>query len=334
MKLGLKVLFSCILKKFPRMIEDKRGKIMFYTLLFRRMAVSLSLILAALSVTTIIYAKPQKQEFLTRSHPLTVTQKPNTSAQRVVALTSLTTDIVSSLDESKLVGRPDNKLFNGNQKLNKIPIVSQGQTQPNLEKIVALKPDLVVGAVGIHDQTVQKLKQLGINTVLVQVNNWSKLEEVTRLLATSINADPTPLLRKYQKILNYNGSPSPSTLVLVSAQPILSPNKNSWAGDMLSQFKMKNLAAQLQGESPMPGYISLSPEKVLQADPEVIILIDMGNNELMQQFKNQSFWSNLRAVKNNQVYTLDYFGLVNPGSIDAIEQASTKLKQIISEKKP
>ena len=173
---------------------------MFYTLLFRRMAVSLSLILAALSVTTIIYAKPQKQEFLTRSHPLTVTQKPNTSAQRVVALTSLTTDIVSSLDESKLVGRPDNKLFNGNQKLNKIPIVSQGQTQPNLEKIVALKPDLVVGAVGIHDQTVQKLKQLGINTVLVQVNNWSKLEEVTRLLATSINADPTPLLRKYQNI--------------------------------------------------------------------------------------------------------------------------------------
>ena len=307
---------------------------MFYTLLFRKMAVSLSLILAALSVTTIIYAKPQKQEFLTRSHPLTVTQKPNTSAQRVVALTSLTTDIVSSLDESKLVGRPDNKLFNGNQKLNKIPIVSQGQTQPNLEKIVALKPDLVVGAVGIHDQTVQKLKQLGINTVLVQVNNWSKLEEVTRLLATSINADPAPLLRKYQKILNYNGSPSPSTLVLVSAQPILSPNKNSWAGDMLSQFKMKNLAAQLQGESPMPGYISLSPEKVLQADPEVIILIDMGNNELMQQFKNQSFWSNLRAVKNNQVYTLDYFGLVNPGSIDAIEQASTKLKQIISEKKP
>ena len=60
----------------------------------------------------------------------------------------------------------------------------------------------------------------------------------------------------------------------------------------------------------------------------------MGNNELMQQFKNQSFWSNLTAVKNNQVYTLDYFGLVNPGSIDAIEQASTKLKQIISEKKP
>lgn len=303
---------------------------MFSSLLLGKVSISLSLILAALSVNTTIYAKTQ-QEFYSGSNSISVAQKINTSAQRVVTLTSLTTDIVSRLDESKLVGRPDNKLLNGNQQLSKIPTVSQGQTQPNLEKIVALKPDLVVGAVGFHEQTIQKLNQLGINTLIVQVNSWSKLEDVTRLLAKYINADPAPLLKKYQDILSSKLALSPSTLVLVSAQPILAPNKNSWAGDMLNQFNMRNLAAQLQGESPIPGYMSLSPEKILQADPEIIIVTNMGGDELIQQLKTQSFWSSLRAVKNNRVYTFNYYGLVNPGSIDAIEQASTKLKQVLSE---
>ena len=305
---------------------------MFCRLLVSRLTVSISLILAASSVTTTIYAQTQKQEFYPESNSIPVAQKLNTSAQRVVTLTSLATDIVSRLDETKLVGRPDNKLLNGNQKVSTIPTVSQGQTQPSLEKIVALKPDLVVGAVGFHDQTIQKLKQIGINTILIQVNSWSKLEEVTKLLAKSIDADPTPLLKKYQDILSSSLATNPSTLVLVSIQPILSPNKNSWAGDMLNQFKMKNLAAQMQGESPMPGYISLSPEKVFQADPEIIIVTNMGDNELIQQLKTQSFWNSLKAVKNNRVYTFDYFGLVNPGSIDAIEQAGTKLKQVLIDK--
>jgi iron complex transport system substrate-binding protein len=257
-------------------------------------------------------------------------QTQNTiSAKRVVALTSLSADIIYHLDKNKLVGRPGSRLLNQSQGLNNIPRVSEGQTLPNLEKIVALKPDLVIGAEEIHDNTLQKLQQLGVATLTTKTDSWSALEALTKNLAKSINADPEPLLKKYQTLLEQKPTTNPSTLILVSRQPILAPNKDSWAGDMLVQFNGKNIAAQLQGEGPMSGYITLSAEKILQADPEIIILIE-NNDKILNQFKSQPFWSGLKAVKNNRVYVFDYYGLVNPGSIDAIAKASNQLGQVLS----
>lgn len=282
---------------------------------------------ACTSVNNPPAANPKQPEKVAQSSP----NSNQESVKRVVALSSLTADIIHRLDETKLVGMPGSKLFSKDKKLEKITRISEGRTQPNLEKIVALKPDLVVGAAGFHDQTAQKLKELGIKTLLTNVDNWKSLEELTKTLAQSIQANPEPLLKQYKTILEQKASESPSTLVLASRQPILSPNKNSWCGDMLTQFKVNNLAADLQGDSPMKGYISLSAEKILQANPEVLFIVETGDN-ILQQFQSQPFWSKLKAVENKRVYVFDYYGLVNPGSIDSIEKASTQIKQVLAEK--
>lgn len=249
------------------------------------------------------------------------------SAKRVVALTSLSADIIHRLDSTKLVGIPGSRLLKQTEGFARIERVSEGRTQPNLEKIVALKPDLVVGSEDFHRDTLQKLEQLGIPTLTAKVNSWAALEALTKNLALSINADPKPLLKQYQTLLAQKSNSQLSTLVLVSRQPILAPNKNSWAGDMLAKFNLKNLAAQLQGESQIQGYITLSPEKILQADPDAIFLVE-NDEKILEQFKSQPFWSQLKAVKNDRVYVFDYYGLVNPGSIDAIAKTCNSLKSI------
>lgn len=259
----------------------------------------------------------------------TETAKPAQAANRVVALSPLTADIIQSLDQTKLVGVPGSSLLNQDQRFAKTPIVSQGRSQPNLEQIIALKPDIVIGTTGFHDQTAAQLERLGIKTSLTQINSWQALEAVTKDLARLIGANPEPLLQRYQSILAAQLTQSPTTLVLVSRQPILTPNNDSWCGDLLARFRVRNLAAELSGESSLPGYITLSPEKVLQADPEVLIVVESGEDNL-QQFKSQPFWSKLKAVKTNRVHVFDYYGLVNAGSIEAIEQTSTKLKQVLS----
>jgi iron complex transport system substrate-binding protein len=282
-----------------------------------------SLIITACAVTTPPAAPPAAP--LTSEPPSATTQ----TVQKVVALTPLTADLVARLDASKLVGIPGSKLISGDPRFQNRTIVSAERTPPNLEKIVALKPNLVIGAAGFHDQTLAKLEQLGIDTLTTEVNRWEALAELTQTLARSLDADPKPLLDRYQTCLT-NLPPSPrSTLVLVSRQPILSPNKASWAGDLLTQFKVKNLAAELQGESPMRGYVTLSPEKILQANPEVIILVDT-SSDILAQFKTDTFWKQLQAVKNDRVYVFDYYGLVNPGSIEQIDQACTRLKQALA----
>ncbi|WGV28299.1 ABC transporter substrate-binding protein [Halotia branconii] len=290
------------------------------------LAISLSLFLIACATATT--QQPQAQVSATTETPNSKSQQ---FAKRIVTLSSLTTDIIYQLDKSKLVGITGSNLFNNDPRFQSIPRVSEGQSPPNLEKIVALKPDLVIGAEGFSNPAVQRLQQLGIDSFLTQVKNWESLEELTKKLAHLIDADPQPLLNRYQTFLPDKPTQNLSTLVLVSRQPILAPNKNSWAGDLLTKFQAKNVAAELQGNSPIGGYVTLSAEKVLQANPEVIIVVNppQGGSEktVLASFKKEAFWQKLQATKNNRVYTFDYYGLVNPGSIDAIEKACQQLKQ-------
>ncbi len=291
----------------------------------------IGLTIACSSPTSQTSTSPDSSSPLAQSPPNETTAAPAAEVSRVVALTSLSADIIQRLDQTKLVGISGSRLLAQNPAFKDITRVSEGQTPPNLEKIVALKPDLVIGAAGFHDQTLAKLRELGIRTLTTEVRDWRALQTLTSDLAREIRADPEPLLTTYQSFLSSQPANSGSTLVLVSAQPILAPNKTSWAGDLLTQFQIKNLAADLQGQSPQRGYITLSPEKVLEANPEVLILVDVGDG-MVDKLKAEPFWNQLQAVKNDRVYIFDYYGLVNPGSIEAIEKVCQQLWQVIATK--
>jgi iron complex transport system substrate-binding protein len=260
----------------------------------------------------------------TKSNIITEQQ---TSAKRVVALSSLAADIISQLDQTKLVGIPGSTLFKNESRLQDIPRISEGQNAPNLEKIVSLNPDLVIGATGFSNVPLQKLQQLKIPTLSTKVNSWESLEELTKTLAKKIDVDPQPLLNRYKNFLPANQKQNISTLILVSRQPILTPNKYSWAGDLISKFGAKNIASELQGNSPIGGYVTLSAEKVLEANPDVLIIVNAEPN-LLNSLKKEPFWQQLKATKNNRVYVFDYYGLVNPGSLNAIEKACQELKKV------
>jgi iron complex transport system substrate-binding protein len=58
------------------------------------------------------------------------------------------------------------------------------------------------------------------------------------------------------------------------------------------------------------------------------MLVDTGD-DILAQFKADNFWNKLQAVKRDRVYVLDYYGLVNPGSLDRIEKTCDRLKQIL-----
>lgn len=255
-------------------------------------------------------------------------QVPIINAQRVVALTSLSADILNQLDASKLVGVAGSSLLKQDSRFQGIPTVSEGRSQPDLEKVMALKPDLVVGADGFSDQTLAKLEELGVKTISTKIDSWLSLQNTIKILASAIDANPQSLLESYQNLLPTKDSTNISTLVLVSRQPILVPNKNSWTGDLLTQFKVNNVVANLDGNSEFSGYVTLSAEKILETNPEVIIIVDPARENILEQLKKEAFWSELKAVKNDRIYTFDYYGLVNPGSMEKIKDTLTQLTQL------
>ena len=257
----------------------------------------------------------------------TMLSEKDKSITRIVSLTSLSTDIIYHLSPESLKGRPDSSLFLKRKKFNNIPIVSKGRTPPNLELIISLKPDLVIGAKGFHDKSLNALNEIGIKTLSTQLKDWSDLESIINELKLVTNSKKTNLNDKLYNCINGTDAKGNEVVVLVSTKPLLAPNSQSWAGSLLSRFNIRNLTSKLESTGRLKGYVNLSPEWLIDKNPNKLILIEFNNDDLSKFYK-LPFWKDLNAVKNNNISNFNYYGLINAGSLETINNACKQLKSI------
>ena len=214
-----------------------------------------------------------------------------------------------------------------------MPRISQGRTPPNLEKIVSLKPDLVIGTKGFHDKILKKLEDLNINTLSYDLKDWDGLINTVNLISTKLDINKS---EKFNEIVNTNvnqclvkneQNKKAEVVVLASAKPILSPNSKSWAGNLLQRFGLNSLTKDLDSKSEFRGYVNLSPEWLLKENPENLIIIQTRPGQYVDFEKSKPF-SNLKAVKSGKVHRFNYYGLINAGSLESINRACLKLRKI------
>ena len=246
---------------------------------------------------------------------------------RVVALTSLTADLINTISKDSLVGITGSSILKKNKEFDSIPIVSSGRMPPDLEKILSLKPDLVIGAKGFHDRPLSKLNSLGINTLSTSISSLNDLDNLNKKLASKLKTRTKSLEDILGSCYAKNRNKNKNLVVLVSSKPILSPNKDSWAGNLISSFKLNNLASEITNKTEFKGYVNLSPEWLIKSQPENILVIKTPGSD-MSQYESINIWNKLEAVKNNKIYTFDYYGLINAGGIKAINKACQKLSSI------
>ena len=246
---------------------------------------------------------------------------------RVVALTSLTADLINTISKDSLVGIPGSSILKKNKDFDSIPIVSSGRMPPDLEKILSLKPDLVIGAKGFHDRSLSKLNNLGISTLSTSISNLDDLDNLYKNLASKLKTKTKSLEEILGSCYSKNKNKNKNLVVLVSSKPILSPNKDSWAGNLISSFKFNNLASEITNKTEFKGYVNLSPEWLIKSQPENILVIKTPGSDI-SQYESINIWNKLEAVKNNKIYTFDYYGLINAGGIKAINKACQKLSSI------
>ena len=246
---------------------------------------------------------------------------------RVVALTSLSADLINTISKDSLVGIPGSSILKKNKDFDSIPIVSSGRMPPDLEKILSLKPDLVIGAKGFHDRSLSKLNNLGISTLSTSISNLDDLDNLYKNLASKLKTKTKSLEEILGSCYSKNKNKNKNLVVLVSSKPILSPNKDSWAGNLISSFKLNNLASEITNKTEFKGYVNLSPEWLIKSQPENIVVIKTPGSDL-SQYSSINIWNKLEAVKNNKIYTFDYYGLINAGGIKAINKACQKLSSI------
>ena len=250
--------------------------------------------------------------------------------KKIVALTSLSADLVNSIDSKSLVGIPGSSLLKSNPSYKDIEIISSGRMPPNLEKIISLKPDLVIGANGFHDKPLSKLNQLGVKTLSTKIKNLKDLENLNKEINSFLlKKDIEPLSNKISNCYSSSSkiSKDKNVIALVSTKPILSPNSKSWSGNLIKRFGLKNLTSDLQSKSEFRGYVNLSQEWLLKAKPNNLIIVKTPGSNI-SQYESLAIWKKIPAVKKKNIFPFDYYGLINPGSLDSINKACKKLSSI------
>ena len=246
---------------------------------------------------------------------------------RIISLNSLGADIVSKLDNSSLVGIPGSSLLKKNKKLQDKVVISSGRMPPSIEKIIALKPDLVIGSKGFHDKVLSKLNKLNIRTLETETKSIKNLENLIEKLSKTLNKDKNILLTELNHCYKLPSKTKGTAVVLASTKPLLSPNSQSWAGSLLDRFKFNNISNDFKSNTEFRGYINLSPEILLKKKPSNLFVITYPG---MPQ-DNSAIPKNLEKIIINgktKIHTFNYYGFINPGSLETINEACSKLSSI------
>ena len=247
--------------------------------------------------------------------------------KRIISLNSLGADIVSKLDNDSLVGIPGSSLLKKDDKFAGKIIVSEGRMPPSLEKIIKLKPSLVIGSEGFHDKILDKLGDLNIETLKTNTKSINQLEKLIKDLAFYLNKNSSSVNDNIKSCYFNTSKDRGSAVILASTKPLLSPNSNSWAGKLLDRFNFDNISKDLESKTEFKGYVNLSPEIILKKKPSKIIVISfpgMNQNSLLAN----PILKKIIDSNKNEIVTFNYYGLINPGSLKTINSACKKLSNI------
>lgn len=192
----------------------------------------------------------------------------------------------------------------------------------NIEKIAALKPDLIVGLAPGQTASLEKLKKLKFPVHLISASNLKALLLAILDLGQITGAEraaqklTTDLRRRITLVAQDKLTSSPKTIILVWPNPFIAAGKNTFLDDLIKVAGGTNLAAPAAG-----AYPELCPEYLLTASPEVIIIPSEIEKKFFQEIKTNPILQKIRAVKNNRILVINGDILSRPGprAIQALE---------------
>jgi iron complex transport system substrate-binding protein len=227
-----------------------------------------------------------------RQQPVQIAKAP----QRIVSLLPSLTETVCALKQChKLVGL--DRYSNWPESVKSLPRVGGG-LDPNIESIVALKPDLVLAAGSTRGA--DRLEVLGLTVLRLEPRSHADAQRVWRTVAQALDVPTADSDRVWQGIqAGMQGavqSLSPAARKLrvyfeVSPAPY-GASESSFIGETLARMGVGNILPASMGPFPQ-----VNPEWVVQSGPDVIMAGDSSRASLLQR----PGWGRLRAMQGDRL---------------------------------
>jgi iron complex transport system substrate-binding protein len=247
----------------------------------------------------------------------------NQKPERIIPLSTSYVDLLYAVG-GKAVGKPTSKT-KLSQEAQQLPEIGQ-TTNVDLERLIALQPDLVIGFQGRHEKLVPLLESSRIPVIILNMKTYedvhAKIKLFGEIFGTTHRAQivSREMGQKIEAVAAQLPSQSKKIVIIrATAKSVTVELENSVAGDVARILKISNIAT---GSKPMekdPDATPYSMEKLVEGDPDMVLVTTMGDvadaeKRLKTDVESNPAWSSLRAVRDRQVYFLpsDLFQL-NPG---------------------
>jgi iron complex transport system substrate-binding protein len=239
--------------------------------------------------------------------------------QRIVSLYGGLTEILQALGlGSRVVAR-----IQGDDCLKDIPTVGT-HLQPNVEMILALKPDLVVQA-GVPKglPALRKLEAEGVPVAMFAPADFPGLFSAIQRLGTLTGQDEaaaaltrTMAAKLAEVARRVQGRQPPRVFFEVRCQNLLAAGQGSLVNDIIAKAGGVNIV-----QSPQK-LTNFSLETLIQANPEVYIIQEGPMNRSPEDIYTRPYFQELQAVHRRRVLVVQesLFSRPGPRSAEAVEQ--------------
>lgn len=266
--------------------------------------------------------QPEKQDFsvsITDSTgmEITLTERP----EKIVSLAPSTTEILYFLGlEDKIVGRT--KYCNFPETLESVTSVG-GTSNPNIEAIIDLAPDLVVASTHVSEEIIAKLRETGVTVTFLNEQDgfegtYSAIKNLGLLTGTEEAAEKVidemkaKVEEAVSKVEALNKENKPKVYYAVGfGEYDSTAGGDTFIGEIINLAGGDNIAKDVEGWS-------FSKELIAANEPDIIIV--PSDTDMAAGMKETDFYKDLKAVKEGKVYEIngDMISRQGPRVADAL----------------
>lgn len=201
-------------------------------------------------------------------------------------------------------------------------------SDPSMETIVSLHPDLVLGSGDLNRaDTMGQLQKLGIPVFMVDPHGiegiYKSLESLGHALNREQSArDVVAHLRQREQAIRTRaqGKPKINILMPVWYDPIVTIGKHAYITDLIEIAGAHSVTSDIPQEWPQ-----VSLEAILTRAPDALLLV-RGSRMSLDSIRNRPGWVSLPAVRANRVYYVnEQIEYPSPVAFDALEDLARQL---------
>ena len=198
----------------------------------------------------------------------------------------------------------------------------------NMEALVGMKPDLVLGEKNQNSKLESLLQSNKIPYMLIQYDGINDNVPLLKFMGQVYNKQEQAdkVIKTYEEgvkavIDKASAEKTPAKVAVLRAtgKDVTAETPKSICASMVDMLKMNNVITSHKDMKLDSKTVPYSLEQLSADDPDTIFIVTMGkqseiNKKLDESMRNNPSWAHLKAVQNNRVFFLESnLFLMNPG---------------------